>query len=82
MDMKKLKDYCGDRLCLLGNVDCVELLPNGSEEEVEEAVKRIIDDAASGGGLIVDSSNTYHPGVKPENVVAVFRAVEKYGRRS
>jgi len=79
MDMKKVKDYCGDRLCLLGNVDTVELLPDGTEEEVEAAVIQIIKDAGKGGGLIIDSSNTYHPGVKPENVIAVFKAVHKHG---
>ena len=35
--------------------------------------------ALAGGGLIIDSSNTYHPGVKPENVMAVFTATHKYG---
>jgi uroporphyrinogen decarboxylase len=79
MDMKKVKDYCRDRLCLLGNIDCTELLPRGTEEEVEQAVIQVIRDAGAGGGLIVDSSNTYHPGVRPENVIAVFRAVHKHG---
>ena len=79
MDMKTVKDYCGDRLCLLGNVDSVDLLPHGTEQEVEAAVIQIIRDAAKGGGLIIDSSNTYHPGVKPENVMAVFKAVHKHG---
>lgn len=79
MGMKKVKDYCGDRLCLLGNIDCQELLPSGTEEQVEAAVKQVIDDAAAGGGLIIDSSNTYHPSVKPENVMAVFRATHRHG---
>jgi len=79
MDMKKVKDYCGDRLCLLGNIDCQDLLPNGTEEEVEAAVKQVIEDAGAGGGLIIDSSNTYHPSVKPENVMAVFKATHQHG---
>ncbi len=79
MGMKKVKDYCGDRLCLLGNIDCQELLPSGSEEQVEAAVRQVIEDAGAGGGLIIDSSNTYHPGVKPENVMAVFKATHAHG---
>ncbi|MBN1533285.1 MAG: hypothetical protein JXA20_11525 [Spirochaetes bacterium] len=79
MDMKRVKEYCGDRLCLLGNVDSVNLLPHGTADEVEAAVAEIIRVAAKGGGLIVDSSNTYHPGVKPENVIAVFKAVHRHG---
>jgi uroporphyrinogen decarboxylase len=79
MTMKKMKAYCGDRLCLLGNIDCQELLPSGTVEEVEAAVRQVIDDAAAGGGLIIDSSNTYHPSVNPENVMAVFTATHKHG---
>jgi uroporphyrinogen-III decarboxylase len=55
------------------------LLPAGTVAEVEAAVRQVIEDAAAGGGLIIDSSNTYHPGVKPENVMAVFEATHKYG---
>ncbi|MBS3755729.1 MAG: hypothetical protein KGY56_08545 [Desulfobacterales bacterium] len=79
MDMKTVKDYCGDRMCLLGNVDSIDLLPHGTEEAVEAAVIQILRDASKGGGLIIDSSNTYHPGVKPENVMAVFKAVHRHG---
>jgi len=79
MAMKRVKEYCGDRLCLLGNIDCQQLLPSGTVAEVETAVRQVIEDAAAGGGLIIDSSNTYHPGVKPENVMAVFTATHKYG---
>jgi uroporphyrinogen decarboxylase len=80
MHLKKVKDYCGDRLCLLGNIDCIDLLPNGSPHEVEAAVRQAIADAAAGGGLIIDSSNSLHPGVKPENCIAMFEATVKYGR--
>jgi uroporphyrinogen decarboxylase len=79
MDLKKVKDYCGDRLCLLGNIDCSHLLSFGSEEEVEEAVVQAIEDAAPGGGYIVCSSNTIHPGVKPENFLAMVRAAKQHG---
>ncbi len=79
MHLRRVKEYCGDRLCLLGNIDCVELLPNGTPKEVDDAVKSAIDDAASGGGLIIDSSNSFHPGVNPENCIAMFEAVRRHG---
>lgn len=79
MDLKRVKEYCGDRLCLLGNIDCVDLLPNGSTDEVDMAVKQAIEDAGRGGGLIICSSNSLHPGVKAENCAAMFAAVRKYG---
>jgi uroporphyrinogen decarboxylase len=84
MHLGEVKAYCGDRLCLLGNIDCVDLLPNGTPEQVEIAVKQAIEDAAEGGGLIICSSNSLHPGVDPENCIAMFEATRKhgvYGRR-
>lgn len=80
MDLKRVKDYCGDRLCLLGNIDCIELLPEGSPDEVRAAVRQAILDAGQGGGLIICSSNSLHPGVKPENCRAMFQAVHEYGQ--
>ncbi|MBU2548089.1 MAG: hypothetical protein KKB20_06765 [Proteobacteria bacterium] len=79
MDLKRVKDYCGDRLCLIGNIDCVELLPHGRSDEVEAAVRRAIADAGHGGGLIISSSNSLHPGVNPENCITMFQAVKKFG---
>ena len=80
MDLKRVKDYCGDRLCLLGNIDCIELLPEGRPDEVRAAVRQAIRDAGEGGGLIICSSNSLHPGVKPENCRAMFEAVHEYGQ--
>ena len=79
MGLKKVKDYCGDKLCLLGNIDCKDLLCDGTCEEVTDAVKQAIDDAGQGGGLIICSSNSLHPGVNPENCIAMFEATKKYG---
>jgi uroporphyrinogen decarboxylase len=47
---------------------------------VEEEVKKTIEIAAGGGGYILSSSNTIHPGVKPENYIAMVNAAHKYGK--
>jgi len=80
MDMKKVKDYYGDKICLLGNIDCVDLLPKGTVEQVEHAVIQTIKDGGSGGGLIICSSNSLHQGVNPENCIAMFEAVRRHGQ--
>ena len=80
MEIKKVKAYCGDRICLLGNIDCVELLPHGTREEVEQAVILAIEDGATGGGYVICSSNSLHQGVNPENCIAMFQAARKYGK--
>lgn len=79
MGLKKVKEYCGDRICLLGNIDCQSLLPDGTPQQVDEAVRRAIEDAAGGGGYILCDSNSLHPGVNPENCIAMFEATRKYG---
>jgi uroporphyrinogen decarboxylase len=80
MDLKKVKDYCGDRICLLGNIDCGDLLCFGTTDEVEAAVIKAIEAAAPGGGYILCDSNSIHPGVKPENFIAMVKAAKKYGK--
>lgn len=67
------------KLVLWGGIDDKELLPFGDEGQVEEAVKMAIDTCRA-GGLILGSSGEIHPGIKPENAIALFRAVKKYGR--
>ncbi len=64
----------------MGNIDCGELLSNGSVEEVEAAVKECISKASSGGGHIICSSNSIHSSVKPENYLAMIKATEKFGK--
>lgn len=79
MDLKKVKEEVGDRICILGNIDCIETLVSGSIQDVEEEVKRAIEIAAPGGGYIISSSNSIHPGVNPENYIAMVKAAHKYG---
>ena len=80
MDIAVLKERYGNRLCLLGNVDCGITLCYGSREQVEAEAKRIIDSAAGGGGLILGSSNSIHDGVKLENLLTMTKTAAEYGR--
>lgn len=80
MDIGEAKAKYGDRVCLIGNIDCGSLLSWGTAEEVRQAVKECIRKAGAGGGLICASSNSIHSGVKPENYVAMVKAIKEYGR--
>ncbi len=79
MDIEEVKREFGDKVCLLGNIDCSFLLVFGSQEDVRLAVKDTIEKAAPGGGYIITSSNSIHPGVKPENYLAMVEAAREYG---
>jgi uroporphyrinogen decarboxylase len=79
MDIGEVKARYGDRIAVIGNVDCSIVLTQGTREEVEEAVKETIAKASPGGGHILASSNSIHPAVKPENYLAMVEAARKYG---
>lgn len=79
MTMAETKAYLDGRICVFGNVDCLDLLVFGTPEMVEEETRATIMQGAPGGGHVLCSSNSLHPGVKPENVLAMFRAARKYG---
>jgi len=80
MDLGEVKQKYGDRICLMGNVNCTYTLTRGTLEEVREEVKRCVKQAAPGGGYILMSSNSIHSAVKPENYVEMVNAVRKYGK--
>ncbi len=79
MTIKETKAYLHGRMCVLGNVDCLNLLVYGNPQQVEEATRRTMMAGSPGGGHILCSSNSLHPGVRPENALAMFRAAKKYG---
>lgn len=79
MDIGQTKVKYGDQICLVGNIDCAQLLTWGTAEEVRQAVKDCIAVAGVGGGLICTSSNSIHSGVKPDNYVTMVKAIREYG---
>jgi len=79
MDINELKKKYGRRLCLVGNIDLHYTLTQGTPEEVEAEVKKRILEVGPGGGYILASSNSITAYCKPENVLAMHRALLKYG---
>ena len=79
MTLRRTKQLVGDRVCLVGNIDCAHLLPHGTPEEVRDAVRTAIADAATGGGFVLSSSNSIHSSCNPQNFVAMVRAAQELG---
>ena len=80
MDLRQVKEKYGSRIGLAGNVDCGQLLPKATKQEVVEAVKETLAKGAVGGRFILASSNSIHPAVKPKNYRAMVEAGRKYGQ--
>lgn len=79
MDIVELKKRYGHRICPMGNIDLHYTLTQGTPEETEAEVKKRIQELGPGGGYILASSNGLTAYCKPENVLAMSRALLKYG---
>lgn len=81
MDIAQLKARYGQVMTLIGNVDCSTVLVDGPVEAVRAQTLAVIRAAAPGGGFLLSSSNSIHPGVRPEYYLAMLdtaRAVGNY----
>ncbi len=79
-DIGELKRRYGDRLILVGNVDCSQLLPLGMPEQIREAVRQTLMVAGRGGGLFIGSSSEIVPATPVENIFAFYQACHELGR--
>jgi hypothetical protein len=79
MDIAQIKRDYGDRLTLIGNVDCAHTLVNGTVEDVRKETEYVIRSAAPGGGFILSTSNSVHPGVKPELYLTMLETAREVG---
>jgi len=80
MDIGHMKRQYGEKLVLVGNVDCSQMLPLGTREEVIEATKTCIREASPGGGHFIGSSSEIVPATPVENILAFYETVHEYGK--
>jgi len=80
MDIGLLKQRYGKNLVLVGNVDCSQVLPLGSREEVVEATQACLRAAAPGGGHFIGSSSEIVPSTPLENILTFYETCRTYGR--
>ncbi|MEM2633634.1 MAG: uroporphyrinogen decarboxylase family protein [Nitrososphaerota archaeon] len=80
MDTKKLKEEFGEKITFWGGgCNTQHILPHGSPEDVINEVKKRIKDLAPGGGFVFTQVHNIQADVPPENIVAMFETVKKYG---
>ncbi len=80
MDLKHLKETWGNKVCLIGNMDCSVLLPYGSPEEVVQATKTCIRDAGPGGGYIFGPTTDITDSCNPVNIKIMMDTLLKHGK--
>jgi uroporphyrinogen decarboxylase len=74
VDLRLAKGQIGDRVCLIGNVDPVEVMLNGTPELVDARARECLLSAADGGGYILGTGCEVPPGTPLENLEALIRA--------
>jgi len=79
MSAEYLKKNFGDIMCFHGGIDIQRLLPFGTPKEIREEVKRLIRIFGPGGGWIAAPSHNIEPETPPENIVAMFDALQEFG---
>lgn len=65
VDMAEMKKIAGDKVCLIGNVNC-SLMDSGTEEEVAESARYALKHGMPGGGYIFSTSNCVYTGMRLE----------------
>jgi uroporphyrinogen decarboxylase len=78
-DRAELKARFGEKLVFWGGIDTQHVLPRGTVKEVEAEVQRNIRDFGTGGGYVAAAVHNIQPDVPPENIVAMAKAVRKFG---
>lgn len=80
MDIAYLKKRYGKNLTLVGGVDCSQLLPLGTVEDVVRGTRQVLRDAGQGGGLIIGSSSEIVPSTPVENILAFYETCRTWGK--
>jgi LacI family transcriptional regulator len=75
----ELRNQWRGKVALVGNIP-IALLARGDEYRIEQRVKEYCDRLAPGGGYVLSSSGQITEEIPPANLVAMTRAVHRYGR--
>lgn len=80
MELKQLKkDFGNDITFWGGGIDTQSVLNQKTVAEIKDSVKRNVDIMAPGGGFVFCQVHNIQPDVPPENVLAMFEALDEYG---
>jgi len=80
MEPAALKRDFGEALVFWGGgVDTQGALPTGTPQEVKDDVRRNIEALAPGGGFVFNPVHNIQADVPPQNIIAMWEALQEYG---
>ena len=77
IDLKR--DFGQDLVFWGGGVDTQGILPSGTVQEVKDDVRRNIDALSPGGGYVFNTVHNIQADVPPENILAMWEALQEFG---
>jgi uroporphyrinogen decarboxylase len=80
IDPAVVKARYGDRLALWGTIGTQTTMPFGTPEDVRREVRTRIETLGQDGGLILGPTHSLEPDVPWENIVALYEAIEEFGK--
>jgi uroporphyrinogen decarboxylase len=79
-DIAEVKERVGDRMCLMGNVNPLEIGVRGTPEEVREATLEVLE-KSGGEGIILSVGGGTSPGMPRANIQAMLQALKEFNTR-
>ncbi len=76
---KDMKDNFGDKFAFWGAIDQQELLPNGTDEELERDIIEKISILGKGGGYMIAPAHILQQDVSPERALRFIELCKKHG---
>lgn len=76
----EVKRRIGDRMCLMGNVNPLEIAVRGTPEEVKDETLEVLE-GSGGEGIILSVGGGVSPGMPRANVLAMLEALEDFNAK-
>ncbi len=77
LHISEVKRRVGDRICLMGNVNPLEVAVQGTPEEVHAATLDVLDNSG-GEGIILSVGGGVSPGMPKANILAMLSALNDF----
>jgi len=77
-DLNELKKETGKKVAMLGNIPPRDVLAKGSPEDVQRAVRELMDSLEDKSRIIFSCGGGMPPGVSTQNIKAFVETVRSY----
>lgn len=79
VDIGLVKEAIGRKICIMGNLDTINVLQQQSPDEVERETRAIVERGKVDGGYIFCTGEGIPGDTRPDNVKVMVDTVKKYG---